>query len=652
MNKLEIRIKELELELSNLKSGINATREPAGNRLQDDPFLVSEEKFKVIVENSADAIFIIAQQGRYTYTNKAASLMLGFSPEEMKRKTITDLSPPDKIEEYFEFLKQTLSTGKGFTEIELLKKDGNYISADLNVILLPNGFIYGSCRDISKRKKALADLAESSQFNSQIINCLDLGVVVYDADLRFSVWNEFMEKFTGYNASQVLGKYAIEVFPMLKETGIFEDLQSVLHGGITDAIDFPFAFPGTEKSGWLSVKNVPIFNVTGEITGVIGSIYDITERKKLEETLTSINERFVLATNAAYISVWEYDLSTEISQIDDNFRKMTGITQENYQITIEQFTKFIHPDDNDNIKLNTAKAIKSNERIKFDFRIIRPDGKIRNIRAYGKILKDNNNNPVKFIGVNRDITDSRNAELVLKENERMLFQLNADKDRFISILSHDLRSPFSNLLGLSDILTENIHQLHIDEIEKIANQIKTTARSTFNLLEDLLKWARSQQGSIPFNPQVTDFGDISMDVLELLIPLADAKTITINYAAPEEIKIFVDTDMIKMILRNLVSNAIKFTHVGGSININAVENPENITISVSDNGIGIAPGDLTKLFKITEVLSTKGTANEKGSGLGLLLCKEFVERHGGKIWVKSKVGKGSDFKFSLPVPGS
>jgi len=651
MNKLEIRIKELELELSNLKSGINATREPAGNRLQDDPFLASEEKFKVIVENSADAIFIIAQQGRYTYTNKAASLILGFSPEEMKRKTITDLSPPDKIEEYFEFLKQTLSTGKGFTEIELLKKDGNYISTDLNVILLPNGFIYGSCRDISKRKKALADLAESSQFNSQIINCLDLGVVVYDADLRFSVWNEFMEKFTGYNASQVLGKYAIEVFPMLKETGIFEDLQSVLHGGITDAIDFPFAFPGTEKSGWLSVKNVPIFNVTGEITGVIGSIYDITERKKLEETLTSINERFVLATNAAYISVWEYDLSTEISQIDDNFRKMTGITQENYQITIEQFTKFIHPDDNDNIKLNTAKAIKSNERIKFDFRIIRPDGKIRNIRAYGKILKDNNK-PVKFIGVNRDITDSRNAELVLKENERMLFQLNADKDRFISILSHDLRSPFNNLLGLSDVLTENIHQLNIDEIETVANHIKITARSTFNLLEDLLMWARTQQSKIPFNPQFLSFGDICSIALDTLNPLADAKTITINYAAPDGIKVFADPDMLKTVMRNLVSNAIKFTNTGGTINVTARETGENITISVSDNGIGITPGDLTKLFKITEVLSTKGTANEKGSGLGLLLCKEFVERHGGKIWVKSKVGKGSDFKFSLPVPGS
>lgn len=230
-----------------------------------------------------------------------------------------------------------------------------------------------------------------------------------------------------------------------------------------------------------------------------------------------------------------------------------------------------------------------------------------------------------------------------------MLQLNADKDRFISILSHDLRSPFNNLLGLSDVLTENIHQLHVDEIKKLANQIKTTALSTYNLLEDLLMWARTQQGKVPFNPQLISFRDIFMNVLEPLNPLADAKTLTINYSAPDGGKIFADIDMIKTVLRNLVSNAIKFTNIGGAININAEENPENITISVSDNGIGIAPDDLTKLFNISEVLSTKGTANEKGTGLGLLLCKEFVEKHGGKIWVESEVGKGSDFIFTLPL---
>lgn len=236
-----------------------------------------------------------------------------------------------------------------------------------------------------------------------------------------------------------------------------------------------------------------------------------------------------------------------------------------------------------------------------------------------------------------------------EKGELRLHQLNADKDRFISILSHDLRSPFNNLLGLSDVLTENIHQLKIDEINTLANQIKTTARSTYNLLDDLLMWARSQQDRIPFNPQILSFRDICTSVLEPLNPIAYAKTITITYSAPDGTKIFADTDMIKTVLRNLVSNAIKFTNTGGTIIINAEEDPENITISISDNGIGIAFADLKKLFNISEVLSTKGTANEKGTGLGLLLCREFVEKHGGKIWVVSEVGKGSAFKFTLPL---
>jgi two-component system sensor histidine kinase/response regulator len=239
--------------------------------------------------------------------------------------------------------------------------------------------------------------------------------------------------------------------------------------------------------------------------------------------------------------------------------------------------------------------------------------------------------------------------LKAEKSEIRLNQLNADKDRFISILGHDLKSPFNNLLGLSDILTEDIHQLHIDEIEKLANQIKTTSRSTFNLLEDILMWARTQRGNIPFNPQLINFRDICMNILEPLNPNANAKNLTINYSAPEGTNIFADIDMIKTVLRNLVSNAIKFTNISGEININAEKNSENVIISISDNGVGIAPCDLTKLFNISEVLTTKGTANEKGTGLGLLLCKEFVEKHRGKIWVESEVGKGSVFRFTLPI---
>ena len=162
-------------------------------------------------------------------------------------------------------------------------------------------------------------------------------------------------------------------------------------------------------------------------------------------------------------------------------------------------------------------------------------------------------------------------------------------------------------------------------------------------------WARTQQGNIPFKPQNLSFTDVCKDILKTLDLTADAKNITIDYSTADHITVFADIDMLKTILRNIVSNAIKFTNNGGAININAEENSGNVTISVSDNGIGIAPDDLTKLFDISQILTTTGTAKETGTGLGLLLCREFVEKHGGKIWVESEVGKGSDFKFTLPV---
>ncbi len=211
-----------------------------------------------------------------------------------------------------------------------------------------------------------------------------------------------------------------------------------------------------------------------------------------------------------------------------------------------------------------------------------------------------------------------------------------------------MKNPCNNLLGLSEILNEDLHKVDINEIEILAKQIKSTARNTHKLLEDILMWARTQQGSIPFKPQILIFRDICISTLETLNPNANAKNIIINYSASDELTFSADIDMLKTVLRNLVSNAIKFTNNGGIININAEENTGNVTISVSDNGIGIAPDDLKKLFDISEVLTSKGTAGETGTGLGLLLCKEFVEKHGGKIWVESEEGKGSKFSFTIP----
>jgi signal transduction histidine kinase len=228
-----------------------------------------------------------------------------------------------------------------------------------------------------------------------------------------------------------------------------------------------------------------------------------------------------------------------------------------------------------------------------------------------------------------------------------LEKLNIDKDRFISILGHDLKNPFNNILGYSELLKEEIRNLSTDKIEDIAKNINNSAQIIYKLLEDILIWAKTQQGKIPFKPQNLSFKDICNNTIEILNPVARSKNIAINCLSADNLIVFADNDMLKTVLRNLVSNAIKFTNTGGAIYINAKHNSDNVTISVSDNGVGISPDSLSKLFNMSEVLTTKGTAGETGTGLGLMLCKEFVEKHGGTIWVESEEGKGSTFYFIL-----
>jgi signal transduction histidine kinase len=236
-----------------------------------------------------------------------------------------------------------------------------------------------------------------------------------------------------------------------------------------------------------------------------------------------------------------------------------------------------------------------------------------------------------------------------KHLEDQLIQLNADKDRFISILAHDLRSPFSNLLGFTELLKRNLRQYPIGKVEKMVELIYDTALKAFEFLEDTLLWANVQSKKITYSPAITNITEIITDVADLLGPGAKAKNIKLEYTSKNDLMVCLDVYMFKAILRNLVSNAIKFTHKGGKIAITVIHTPSDTTIKVTDNGIGIAPEILEKLFQSVSIQSSPGTANETGTGLGLLLCKEFVDKHGGKIWIDSKVDEGTTVSFTIPI---
>ncbi len=235
-----------------------------------------------------------------------------------------------------------------------------------------------------------------------------------------------------------------------------------------------------------------------------------------------------------------------------------------------------------------------------------------------------------------------------KKVEKQLIRLNADKDRFISILSHDLRSPFFSLLGYSELLKEELADHPNEETRKTINTICTITQKTYELLQDTLLWANVMSKNLTYSPTLADTSEIISEVVNILEPSANAKSIVLEHITGNESVVYADIYMLKAILRNLVSNAIKFTKKGGRIQISAVHNLDVTVIKVADNGVGMKQETMEKLFNITSLQSSKGTDNEIGTGLGLLLCKEFIDKHNGKIWVNSNEGKGTEISFSLP----
>lgn len=241
------------------------------------------------------------------------------------------------------------------------------------------------------------------------------------------------------------------------------------------------------------------------------------------------------------------------------------------------------------------------------------------------------------------------THLDMQQQKRNLKELNATKDKFFSIIAHDLRSPLNQLLGLSEILQREIESEHGNDVIKLANLINESAKSGRLLLENLLEWSRSQTGSINFNPEELNLAKITEEVIVLNENNARQKDIVIKSKIGENEKAFADGNMVKTILRNLLSNSIKFTSSGGRIDLAVDTSNGMATYSVIDNGIGIEDQDIDKLFRIDVNPKSIGRSKEKGTGLGLILCKEFVEMNAGKIWVESELEKGSVFKFSLPL---
>jgi len=377
----------------------------------------------------------------------------------------------------------------------------------------------------------------------------------------------------------------------------------------------------------------------------------LTERiKELERKNSILSQQQIEITEAKelYLKIFEEFPAliwrSRLDKLCDYFNKtwldFTGRTME--QEFGNGWTEGVHPDDFDFCLQTYVTAFDKREAFLMDYRMKNRLGEYRWIRDFGRPFYDLDNAFLGYIGSCYDITENKN-------NELKLIELNATKDKFFSIIAHDLITPFNSIVGYSELLMEQIKGKDYEKAGEIADIILQSSNRAMDLVMNLMTWAQAQSGEMNFNPQRFDIIPLIDEVTLLLNDIAMQKSILIAKTLPPGIQVYADYEMISTVLRNLISNAIKFTPPGGKITISSVEKQNQIVISVNDTGVGISDERIDKLFNISDGYSTPGTQNEKGTGLGLILCKEFVNKNNGEIRVESKAGIGTSLYFSLPL---
>lgn len=372
------------------------------------------------------------------------------------------------------------------------------------------------------------------------------------------------------------------------------------------------------------------------------------ELKQTEKLLNNNFKGFGKIFDESQIGILMVYEDLHIIESNNAFCNMLGYSKK--ELKRINFKDIIHPD-NQIGDVESLNRLMSGEIAvyKTEGRFIRKDQKVFWGTITHSAIHNKKGQLLCCVSLIEDITERKLTVELLKESEAKLKEQNAIKDKFFSIIANDMKSPFNSILGFSDILKEEVKQLDASAIEDYASMINTAAHQTYNLLEELLNWSRLQQGQLPFNPTSIVLREVVKEVLALLAENANQKNIALINHISGDLIVKADENLLKTIIRNLISNAIKFTSTGGKVELQASEGKEHTEVPASDNGTGLKQEELEKIFKLEMDNTTYGTSNEKGTGLDLFLCKEFVEKHGGKIWAESEFGKGSTFKFTLPA---
>lgn len=634
----------------------------------------SEKKFRELVKYAPTAIYEVDfVHEKFLTINDAMCLLSGYQREELLSKSIFELLDDEsKLE-----LKDRIDkihrgeTPAEQVEYKVIRKDGQIVSTVLNMRFQfdkegnPVGALVVG-HDITERKKAQEALraselklkknldklqliekeliATNERYNELLTNARSI-IVKIDTDGICNYINEYGTHFFNYENEEITGRPLTDtIVPERESTG--RDLKKLVERIKSDPDRYSININENQKKNgervWIEWHNKATYDKNRRRTGHIAIGIDITARKKFEEYHKESKAKLLLVLNATQESIYMLDVNGIITMSNSTGLKRLNKISES-DIISHHFSEFMPPHVAKYRMGKFEEVIRTCKPIKFDDSL-----DDRNFtHNYFPVFKDNNVSSIVIYS--RDITKRKRAESRLREKDAKLKELVETKDKFFNIIAHDLKNPFTSMLGSTELLMDNINNLDKKSIYELSSILYDSAKSGYAILQNLLDWSRSQTGLLKINNENLNLRTLIDENISALLLAISKKDIKIHSMLSDDIFICADKNMINTILRNLLSNAVKFTYRTGEVIVSAQILNDKIIVSVKDSGIGIPEEKIDTLFRLETKHLMRGTENEQGTGLGLKLTREFVEKLGGSIWVESHSGEGADFKFTIPV---
>lgn len=627
------------------------TRKNAEERLQK-----REEQYRFVTERIDVFLYMTNPAGEFIFTSGNAQQLFGISSDEIKSNTIYEIfdifGVTDQLKkQILEKTQRAIAKHKKHTLYEFpitINERHVWVKINEEFIYDQNGdieSIVGMVQNVTIQKQMEQAIKESKEkYRLLVENSNDIITVFYSFDLVYV--SPQVKRILGYEPEEFLYSDHWKLIHPDDQSKIKKTHEKQTENRIFG--DSPVVYRQKHKKGhyiWVETSGATQKQDDGVIVTICNT-RDITQRRNAEQALLASEEKFrtlvenqgegIAITNHEEIFVFANPAAEHIFGVSSGGLENKSLREFVSHETLEKI-------------LYQSKLRKQGKKTTYDIEIIQPSGKKINILVTATPQVDEQKNYTGTFGIFRDITELKKAEQTLRYNTNKLQELNATKDRLFAIISHDLKGPVHNIIGLSELIERNYEKCTEEKNRKFNSLIYQSARSLSVLLENLLEWSRSQRNKIVFQPEMVYIHSIVDICFELFRSDAHKKQIRLENYIPEQTMVFIDNNMITTVIRNLISNAVKFTPAGGTIQLQCSKDDNDLTITVTDTGVGIKPDRINKLFNLAENESTTGTDGEKGTGLGLIICKEFVEKNNGRIHVESEPGKGTTFYITLPA---